>query len=458
MSRKRKRYAVVGTGGRAVLFIDALAGDYREVGEIVGFCDISNTRMAWYNQRLATDFSLPAVPTFLPAEFDSMIEQTRPDVVIVTTMDSTHHQYIIRAMELGCDVISEKPMTTDAPKACAIMDAIARTGKKLSVTFNMRYTPPATKIYELVRSGVIGTPNAVDFSWVLDTNHGADYFRRWHREKDKSGGLLVHKSTHHFDLVNWWVGSYPQTVFAMGDLRFYGRKNAESRGEKHRTLYDRYTGKTAAQGDPFALSLDSEASLRGLYLNAEADSGYVRDRNVFGDHITIEDTMAVMAKYRNGVILNYSLICYSPWEGWRAWITGTKGRIEINARYGSHIISGQGDAELAVAQNDGLEHQITVLPMFGRPYEIEIPTLPGGHGGGDPLMLKPLFDPDSAEPDPFHRAASHIDGAASILMGISANQSIETGMPVNCNDLIPLPAPNATGELNGQIQNVNARA
>ena len=70
--------------------------------------------------------------------------------MIVTTVDATHHQYIIRAMELGCDVITEKPMTTDAEKAAAIFDAIDRTGRKLRVTFNYRYTPGYTKMRELV--------------------------------------------------------------------------------------------------------------------------------------------------------------------------------------------------------------------------------------------------------------------------------------------------------------------
>ena len=51
---------------------------------------------------------------------------------------------------------------------------------------------------------------------------GADYFRRWHRNKNNSGGLMVHKATHHFDLVNWWLASKPVTVMAMGDLDFYG--------------------------------------------------------------------------------------------------------------------------------------------------------------------------------------------------------------------------------------------
>ena len=57
---------------------------------------------------------------------------------------------------------------------------------------------------------------------MLDTKHGADYFRRWHRDKAHSGGLLVHKASHHFDLVNWWIQSAPTRVFASGGLRFYG--------------------------------------------------------------------------------------------------------------------------------------------------------------------------------------------------------------------------------------------
>ena len=66
--------------------------------------------------------------------------------------------------------------------------------------------------------GVIGEINSVHFEWLLNTRHGADYFRRRHRDKRNSGGLLVHKSTHHFDLVNFWLGTTPKTVFAMGGL------------------------------------------------------------------------------------------------------------------------------------------------------------------------------------------------------------------------------------------------
>lgn len=433
---QRKRYAVVGTGGRSVMFIDAVAGDYSKYGQLVGFCDTSATRMAYYNRHIGEKFKHEPVPTFLPQQFDQMVKETKPDVVIVTSMDSTHHQYIIRAMELGCDAISEKPMTTDAPKARAIFDTIAKTGKHLRVTFNYRYAPSSTKVRELLMQGVVGRPLAVDFSWVLDTRHGADYFRRWHRQKENSGGLLVHKATHHFDLINWWIDSYPQRVFAMGDLKFYGQKNANARGQRYD--YDRYTFQEKAKNDPFRLVLNEDPLSKQLYLDAEKDSGYIRDRNVFNADITSEDTMSITARYRNGVIFNYSLIAYSPWEGYRVSVTGDKGRVELYDQHGSHIIRGQSDEELAAEQAQGEHQELRVFPMFGRPYDVEIPKAEGGHGGGDPILLEQIFSP-TPPADPFHRAASQLDGAASILMGISANESIRTGEPVNCDDLLKLP-------------------
>ncbi|NNM87085.1 MAG: Gfo/Idh/MocA family oxidoreductase [Phycisphaerae bacterium] len=438
----RRRYAIVGTGGRSVMYFNAILEAYRDHAQLVGLCDISPTRMAWYSRLAVEHHHLSPVPRYIVGDFDNMVREQKPDVVIVTSMDSTHHEYIIRAMELGCDVISEKPMTIDAAKINAIFEAISRTGRKLRVAFNYRYAPVASALRELLARGEIGRILAVDFSWVLDTRHGADYFRRWHAQKDKSGGLLVHKATHHFDLVNWWIDSYPSTVFAMGDLKFYGRKAAEVRGEHY--TYDRYTGHPEAQQDPFYFPVDGSsaeyawATLKELYYDAEKDSGYIRDRNVFGDHVTIEDTMAVMVRYRNNVVMNYSLIAYCPWEGYRVAITGNRGRAELYVKHGSHIIAGQSDRELAAAQDQGLVEQLRVFPMFGTPYDVKIPQVEGAHGGGDTLILQNLFLPDPP-PDPLCRAASHIDGAASLLVGISANESIRAGMPVQCDRLVRLP-------------------
>lgn len=429
----KKRYAIVGTGSRSGMFIDALTQTYRDVAELVAFCDLSQTRMNWYNQHLFKKVGLPPRPTYLASQFDQMIAETRPDVVIVTTMDATHHLYIVHAMELGCDVITEKPMTTDVSKVKAIFNAIDRTGKSLRVTFNYRYAPAYTRFRQLVMEGAVGRPLAVDFSWLLDTSHGADYFRRWHREKPNSGGLLIHKATHHFDLVNWWINAYPRHVSAMGDLLFYGQENAAERGEHY--AYNRYTGVPQAQNDPFALFLDKSDTFKGLYLDAEPETGYLRDRNVFGDPITIEDTMSVSVRYNNGALLSYCLIAYSPWEGLRVAITGTKGRIEMDiAENINHLSNGQS----ANASKGAFKSaHMRVYPMFGQPYEVDTPSGDGGHGGADPVMLEQIFSPNPPS-DPFNRAASHIDGVASVMVGIAANESMRTGQVVTIDDLFPI--------------------
>ncbi|AEO68504.1 d5d797d9-13e3-45f7-93b8-8496138f2091 [Thermothielavioides terrestris] len=427
----KKRYALVGTGGRSSFFYTAIATDYRATSCIVALCDTNQTRMNYANSRLAA-LGHGTVPTFLAADFDKMIETTKPDEVIVTTIDRTHHTYIVRALELGCNVVTEKPMTIDAPRCLDIFSAVERTGRAVRVTFNYRYAPHNTKVFELLRAGAIGTVTSVHFEWLLNTSHGADYFRRWHRDKRNSGGLLVHKSTHHFDLVNFWLQTRPLSVYAQGDLKFYGRENAEKRGVTR--FYSRAHGSEAAKADPFALHLETIPTLKALYLDAEHEDGYHRDQSVFGDGISIEDTMSVLVRYRNGAVMTYSLTAYAPWEGFRVNFNGTGGRLEVEVVENSYVNSG-GDPAL---EGSIERRSILLRPLFEPPREIEIAEASGGaHGGGDRVLLQDLFgEPVS---DEYMRAASHIDGAASILTGIAANRSIATGQVVYVDDILKLP-------------------
>lgn len=428
MIMTKKRYVLVGSGGRAEFFYGALATDFKETSELLAFCDINQTRMDYANRILVDKYKYGAVRTYKSNEFDQMIEQEKPDAVIVTSMDRTHHTYIIRALELGCDVVTEKPMTVDEKKCQDILDAVERTGRNVRVTFNYRYAPHHTKARELIADGTIGKVTSVHFEWLLNTRHGADYFRRWHRNKQNSGGLLVHKSTHHFDLVNFWIGSQPESVFAFGDLLFYGRENAEQRGETQ--FYERATGNPIAENDPFALHLDKNDHLKAMYLDAEHEDGYRRDQSVFGDGINIEDTMGVLVRYKNNAILTYSLNAYLPWEGYRIAFNGTKGRLEMNIVEQSYVNSGGKKADEGALK----EKTIKVFPMFAAPYEVEVEVGVGGHGGGDPVLLNDLFG--TPVEDPFNRAANHIDGARSILTGIAANRSIQTGLAVQIDDLV----------------------
>lgn len=433
----KTRYAIVGTGSRHAMFLRAIAVDYAETAEVCGLCDINPHRVEVAREYL-TKLGHASVPTFGADAFDRMIEETKPHQVIVTTVDRTHHRYIIRAMELGCDVICEKPMTTDAEKCREVLAAIDRTGQELRVTFNYRYSPRNSRVKALLAEGVIGNIKSVHFEWLLDTRHGADYFRRWHRDKRNSGGLMVHKATHHFDLVNWWLDSRPKRVFAMGDLVFYGRENAESRGITE--FYDRGTGDPAAAKDPFALDLGSDKLLKRLYLDAEAHDGYRRDQSVFGDGISIEDDMAVMVAYENAATMSYHLTAYSPWEGYRVAFNGDAGRLEYEVHESSYISGAEDDANYAGGSRTEIHEpaRIIIRPHWRRPEIIDLEEeSETGHGGGDARLLQDIFAP--GEPDPLGRAANHIDGAASILTGIAANESMRTGLPVDVASLVRLP-------------------
>lgn len=140
-----------------------------------------------------------SIPVF--TNYNEMIRQTRPDISIITTMDSSHHEYIVRSLDAGVDVICEKPMTIDAEKTRAILEAEKRNNRKIIVTFNCRFMPGRKRVKELLDGGAVGRVLSANFEWLLDQRHGADCFRRWHKFLKNSGGLLITKATHHFDFV-----------------------------------------------------------------------------------------------------------------------------------------------------------------------------------------------------------------------------------------------------------------
>ncbi|HHY49170.1 MAG TPA: Gfo/Idh/MocA family oxidoreductase [Alphaproteobacteria bacterium] len=424
------KYAIVGTGARHAMFRRAVTETYAQSNELVALCDSNPRRLALAAQ------SIPAprgngIATYAPGEFGRMIAEQRPDRVIVTTPDYLHHEYIIAAMRAGCDVMTEKPMTTDLGRLRALLAAQRETGRSITVTFNYRYTPARTQLKHILMAGTIGEITAVDFRWHLDRVHGADYFRRWHRDKEKSGGLLVHKSTHHFDLMNWWVASTPSRVTATGKRAFYTPQTAAALGLGAHG--ERCHGCPVFDRCAYRLDLEHDAALRPLYLEAEDADGYFRDRCVFAEDITIEDTMQVQVAYANGVSLNYTLCAYSPWEGLEIVFCGTKGElshkhIEVHGVFG-------GQQREKPAEADAFT---TVLHLAGElPRPIEVWSGSGDHGGADPVMLGYLFDAAEAGPDPYGRGSSHIDGAWSILTGIAANASIASGgMAIDIDQLL----------------------
>jgi predicted dehydrogenase len=438
----RKRIVQVGVGGRGEWYLQSMVDECAEHVELVGLCDNNEgrlkMRMDWLREK-----NLEQIKGYSDVEFEQMIAETKPDTVLVTTKDCTHDDYICRAMELGCDVITEKPMTTDEHKCQRIIDTQRKTGKKCVVTFNYRYAPPRTQIKDLLMSGVIGDIISIDFHYLLDTYHGADYMRRWHRNKANSGGLMVHKATHHFDLINWFLSSVPTNVFARGKRQFYTHKQAVRYGMPNRA--ERCLDCPEGDKCRFRLNMREHEYLTKLYLDNEKYDGYVRDGCVFSPQIDIEDRMDLSVAYQSGATMSYSLIASSPWEGYTMSFNGSKGRLEHMCQ---ETVYFNGDGTVpGQLKPEGTWTRI--FPHFESPYNVDVWTGEGGHGGGDNLLLEDLFNPTPRE-DKYLHAADQRAGAYSILTGIAANRSMEQGTDIKIADLVhnigmpdfpPMPSP-----------------
>jgi predicted dehydrogenase len=408
-AQTKMRYAIVGTGVRAIgMWGRSIAERFSDAVDFVGLCDINPLRVEVAKRRMGV-----SCPTF--TSLDAMLDQAKPTHLMVTTVDAFHSDCIVKALQKGVNVITEKPMVIDEQQCRAVLDAERAAGKPIVVTFNYRYAPKHQKIKELIMSGEIGKVTSVDFSWYLDTRHGADYFRRWHRLRERSGSLWVHKSTHHFDLINWWLAADPVEVSAYGRLAVYG-KNGPFRSTNCRNC-------AHTKECEYYWDLRADKNLYELYAECESADGYHRDGCVFKQDVNIFDTMNAVVRYSTDAQMSYSVNTFMPIEGYRVAFNGTKGRLEVR------------DYERQ-AWDPGEETEMHVIKNFGKRVKIDIPTATGGHGGGDDVLRNLVFRNITVADHlklPNSRA-----GAMSCLTGVAAIQSIDQKRPVKISELITL--------------------
>lgn len=420
MNRK-KRYAVCGVSTRAIhMWIKNFHNNYKQSAELVAMLDMDPLRFQVCREIIPT---IPeSIPGYAPGEFDEMVEKTRPDVIIVAGVDRTHVTYILKALEHDLDVITEKPMCTTYEDCERVLEAEKRSKGKVICTFNYRYAPAHRRIRELVLAGKTGRVTHVDLTWYIDTRHGSSYFNRWNRMRENSGGLSIHKSSHHFDLVNWWLDDIPAAVHAFGDRYYYGSEGPLNPGRKDGRICStcgerldcRYYARWATRNSTIEAADDHLGGFDGK--NGSLFTNYSPDMCIFDSEINIHDAFVVNVRYKSGAILNYSANFSTPYEGYRLAINGTLGRIETES---------WGKARPCYPMEYEKQHQaIDYYPLFGSRERILLPEATGGHGGGDPLIMEDIF----LGPDPRHEykiLADSTDAARAIAIGDAVWHSIK---------------------------------
>ena len=399
----KKRYCIVGAGVRCrAMFVLRLTKPYADTVDFVGVYDNNKLRSKHFQDYVGQGLTIYD-------DFDKMLDTEKPDAVIVTTKDNTHHEYVVRALEKGYDVICEKPISNTFERCLAIRDAEKKSGKKVITTFNCRFMPYFLEIKKLIKSGVIGRPLHVSLDHFLNYQGGGNYFHRWHRYMENSQGMLLHKSTHDFDIVNWFLEDEPKKVTAVANRVFYGDAGT-SYGER---CY------TCTKTDCPARKETSEF-LKEFYIDNEHEDGSIIDTCSFDKRTDICDNYSVSVEYKGGAILSYSLNLFSIDQGHRFSITGTKGMIRF---YTGHRAEGE-------------EHTHSVIKVLfpnGKTEVIKIPMINDDHGGGDAKLIHAMFSGEEFN-DEFNQQAGSYDGVVSAMIGIGANESIKTGKVIDLTE------------------------
>ncbi|WP_026876517.1 Gfo/Idh/MocA family oxidoreductase [Jiangella gansuensis] len=442
----RRRYVVCGLSNRGLAgFVLPLLGggearehgalgfgggweDLSAHGEVVAVVDPDRRRVEQFNAELLPGG--PGLLWFAPGDFETMVAEVNPDTVIVTSPDHTHADYILAALDHDLDVITEKPMVSTAEQAARVLAAEQASRGSVLVTHNLRYTPRHRRIKELLRAGAVGRPVHVLLEYHVDIRHGASYFLRWNRLRARSGGLSVHKSTHHLDLVSWWLDDTPERVFALGGRHYYGPDSPHRPRDAAGAPYE---GQALRRRDPYYLAQlgsstfppgadDDRRGLFGLRYAHEYPAG--AERYLYDDEIDIEDSYSALVGYTGGASLAYSIDFSSPWEGYRVVINGTHGQLEAST---GRLPSGE-----PMPGAESIVHR----PIFGSPDTIELEAAAGGHDGADPLLRQDLFVGPSELSTELGLLASSADGASAVAAGEAIWRSIAEGRQIDVSDLL----------------------
>jgi predicted dehydrogenase len=422
-----KKFAVCGVSKRAMeMFIKPMIETFSASSELAALLDNDPKRFFVCKEQFPM---IQNVMEYNEFEFEKMVFETKPDVIIVTGRDDTHVDYIVKALEHNLDVITEKPMATTAADCKKIIDAEAKSKGTVTVTFNYRYSPYHTKIKELLLEGKIGRVTSIDLNWYIDTFHGSSYFMRWNRMRELSGGLSIHKSSHHFDLVNWWLDQKPVEVFAYGALNYYGQESEHNPQKEdgrycvscnvksNCAYYMRWNSRSGALNVKDD-HIDSNSKSKESYSN------YRPDQCIFDSEIQIEDTYTAAVKYNKGALLSYSINFSMPYEGYRLAINGTKGRIETTEYHAPSRVP------FPVP-----EQTIDYYPLFGAKETISVLKREGGHGGGDPVLQEDLFlgeDPSRS----YRILSGSEDGAYAVAAGEAVWRSVKENRPISVESLL----------------------
>ena len=363
-----KGVAVIGTGGRGEAVTGNLLRDSGQAVRVVSVFDPDEARV-----KRALDLWKTEAPTICRS-YEEAIHMSGVDWVLVFSPNAFHREHIVAAFEAGKDVFSEKPLATSIADCKAIHEAHQRSGRLFMTGFVLRYAPLYRSVKELLDSGTFGRIIGIDANENISPGHGGYIMTNWRRKTSLAGPHILEKCCHDLDLLNWFVGTVPARVAAFGGLSFFKPEN------KH--LEDTYgVERFLAWYDPH-----------------RAGTPFEND----GD---LMDNQVAIFEYRNGVRVQFQATMSNAIPERRMYIACEEGTI-IAELYTSTL-----------RYRRLSDEKETVLDFAA-----------DGHGGGDDVIMKDLYDVMVNDTPP---KSSGEEGLQSTVVALAADQAMREGRVID---------------------------
>ena len=414
---KQISFILVGAGNRGRSYCKYMLAT-PEKYKLVGVADADPARVEVIREL----YDIPAENCY--SSWEEILAQPKmADLAVIATMDDMHYGPSLKAIELGYDILLEKPVAQTAQECADIALAAQAKGVNVLVCHVLRYTPFFNRIKELILDGIIGdVMSVIHVEAVGNTHYSHSYVRgNWHSEAETTPMLLA-KSCHDLDILQWLLDKPCKKVQSFGSLTHFTPENAPEGAPVRcadggcpaadtcpyncRKLY--YEGhqckafrsqatKNIAKGD---VPTDEEVEVA----LQTTDYGLC----VYHANNDVVDHQVVTMEFEGGITVSFSMNSFNK-GGRYIRLFGSKGEIFADMRESSIKV---------YTFADGETRDVPVKKLDD--------TIVGGHGGGDVGIAKELYEYLSGSYTGY-RAADIVTSVKNHLIGFAAEKARHSG-------------------------------
>lgn len=379
--------SIIGVGARGGEAYGRYINDLKNKFRIVALCDISQERLDKYGEA----FQVPVSDRFL--EEKEFFRKKRSDLLIISTLDKQHARMAKTALELGYDIVLEKPISDDPEELNMLSRLAHKTGNKVIVCHVLRYTVMVNKIKELLDSGAIGKLVSIDHTENVVYWHEAhSYVRGNWRRAEETTPMIMAKCCHDLDLLQYFTGSKCRSVSSMGSLSYF-KKEYMPKDANKRCLGCKYQDSCPysavkiyldawkklgcpANTTPMNMITDADPLTEDAIVAALETGRY--GRCVFACDNDVVDNQTTIMQFENGVTATLKMEAFVKYSGRDIRFFGSEGELDLC----------ENEDSIVLKRYDAEDRQWRISELVDRLGG----QGSGHHGGGDHRMIDKLYE------------------------------------------------------------------